>query len=134
MSSSAESSTNPETWYRESYAPLWAENPADHIEQILDHYATNIWTHGDNGEITQHETDAWLRAPMQEWLADGWINATLQRLEANPINTTTASFKADWLDHYKEAPEEHDCGWYLADYLDGKWQITTYAGISCDSF
>ena len=35
----AETLKDAEQWYRTSYAVLWSDSPADHIDAILRHYA-----------------------------------------------------------------------------------------------
>ena len=124
---------DPESWYRDAYAPLWADDPAGNAERMLEFYADTVDTHSADGQITRTDKATWLREPMREWLADGWLTSELQGLQADRINATTASFKASWLDRYEEEYEELACGWYLADLLDGAWKFTAYADIDCDA-
>lgn len=128
----ADSGIEAERWYRESYAPLWEKSPADNIDLILDHYAETITTHLANDEVRSDTKDDWLRAPMAEWIAQGWLAAELIELETQEINATTASFKAAWKDLYINEETEISCGWYLADKQSGRWLITQYAESSCD--
>ena len=125
--------TDPETWYRDAYAPLWAEDPESNAGKMLEFYAEVVETHSTDGQITHTDKAAWLREPMREWLADGWLTSELQGLVVDRINETTASFKTSWLDRYEESYEELACGWYLADLVDGAWRFTAYADIDCDA-
>ena len=122
---------DPETWYRDAYAPLWAQDPASNVDKMQVFFADTIKTHSSDGQITRTDKSTWLREPMREWLADGWLTSELQGLQVDRINETTTSFKASWLDRYEESYEELACGWYLADLVDGAWQFTAYADLDC---
>ncbi len=124
---------DPETWYRDAYAPLWEKDPESNVESMLEFLADTVETHSPDGQITRTDKATWLRAPMAEWLADGWLTSELQGLQVDRINETTTSFKAGWLDRYEEGYEALACSWYLADLLDGTWKFTTYAEIDCDA-
>lgn len=124
--------TDPEAWYKDNYAPLWANNPGKNVDAILSYYASDVTTHESEGAITVSDSDSWLREPMQEWLAEeGWLKAELQQLTVDRLNASTVVFKASWLDHYEGNETEVSCGWYLADMIDGRWQFTAYADIDC---
>lgn len=118
-------------WYREAYAPLWAENPAQHIEALLGFYAETVETHAAEGGVSREDRRAWLATPMVEWAAEGWVRSELTALQVDQLNAATASFKASWMDYYQSAEPEKTCGWYLANWMDGRWQFTTYTDIDC---
>ena len=128
----AETIKDAEQWYRTSYAVLWSDSPADHIDAILRHYAPHIVTHAESGEVRTDPRDAWLSAPMSEWLADGWQSAELIHLDTTVINESTATFMARWRDVYVDGMTEESCGWYLANRFDEQWMITAYADSVCD--
>ena len=128
----AETLKDAEQWYRTSYAVLWSDSPADHIDAILHHYAPHIVTHAETGEVRTDARDGWLREPMVEWLADGWQSAELIHLDTTIINESTAAFMARWRDVYVDGTTEESCGWYLADRFDEQWMITAYADSVCD--
>ena len=130
---SSAATPDPDKWYRAGYAPLWADKPGDNIGRILGYYADEVETRSADGSITRTEKGKWLKAPMEGWLAEGWLRATLIRLETDRINDTTASFKAAWRDEYKDSPDEISCGWYLADVVDGRWRFTVYADLDCEA-
>lgn len=122
---------DPEAWYRDGYAPLWADKPATQVDKMLGYYAETVETHTAEGEISRDNKVAWLKEPMKEWLAEGWLKAELTGLKTDRVNDSTAVFKASWLDSYEGGATEVSCGWYLADYMDGRWQFTVYADIDC---
>lgn len=131
-SASAETSVpDPETWYRDGYAPLWANKPATQVDKMLTYYADTVETHSADGEISRDNKVAWLQAPIEQWLAEGWLQAEMQALKVDRLNASTTVFKARWLDSYKGGATELSCGWYLADFMDGRWQFTTYVDIDC---
>ena len=122
---------DPEAWYRASYAVLWSGEPGAQVEAMLTHYADTVVTHGEDGSVTSTPKRQWLVEPMEQWLAEGWRDSYLKSLATDRINATTASFKASWVDRYADAPDELSCGWYLADWIEGRWQFTAYADLDC---
>lgn len=124
-------STDPEVWFVKDYAALWENKPGDNIDAMLTYYHDVVVTHSADGEVYTTQAREWLGEPMQEWLADGWLKASLIKVQTDKINATTASFKARWLDRYVDSEAEASCGWYLADMRDGRWSFTAYADLDC---
>lgn len=122
---------DPETWYKSTYAPLWADQPGDNRDQMLTYYADIVTTYADDGVVTRTPKDEWL--VLDGWIAEGWLTATLQTLKTERLNDSTALFKASWLDTYTDAPDEMSCGWYLAGLVDGRWQFFAYTDIDCEA-
>ena len=65
------------------------------------------------------------------WLNDGWLRSELAALQFDQLNSHTAAFKAKWRDYYTDDVTAYECGWYLADVIEGRWRITEYATIQC---
>ncbi|MEM9055871.1 MAG: hypothetical protein AAGD86_00250 [Pseudomonadota bacterium] len=122
---------DPESWYREAYAPLWAKDPGDNIERLVGFYAAEVLTHEADGTLSRDARATWLVEPMKQWLAEGWLSAKLTALNTRRINASTATFTARWLDRYAGGDTEVSCGWYLADAVDGRWVFTQYADTNC---
>ena len=122
---------DPTSWYRSGYAPLWEAEPWTRVASMLSYYADVVRTHEVDGGITSSDKHDWLAAPMDDWRAEGWLNSSLVHLQTDRINETTVTFKAGWIDRYRDSEDELSCGWYLADYLDSRWQFTAYADIDC---
>ena len=59
------------------------------------------------------------------------LSSELADLDFELLNETTASFKAKWRDYYSGGNIGYECGWYLADLIDGRWLIAEYATIVC---
>ena len=120
-----------DSWFQNSYGPLWADAPFDNVDAILDHYSAEIVTHSSDGAIHRTPRREWLMAPMDSWQAEGWLRAELTDAQTTVINATTASVMTTWKDYYADNNTEVSCGWYLVDNVDGQWQISTYADTPC---
>lgn len=124
---------DPETWYRDHYAPLWFNTPGNNISELRTFYASEIVTHNEDGSISRESQQQWLVEPMQGWLDEGWLRAELTALNTHPVNASTVAFVGRWLDHYEDGVTEVSCGWYLADAMDGRWVFTESADVDCTS-
>ena len=127
----ADSVSDAESWYRNSYAPLWNASPLANMEAILEHFAEEIITHSADGEIRRDPSRSWLVKPMQGWVEQGWLNSELTHVDIQSINQTTVSFFAIWRDYYRKEATELSCGWYLVDLINSEWKITEYADSPC---
>ncbi len=115
-------------WYKTEYAALYNDKPWDKVDELVSHFAESIHDHDDGQHYNARE---WLSGGIEEWKIDGWIRSDLDVLDVDLLNPTTASFKAKWRDYYTGGNIGYECGWYLADVIDGKWLITEYATITC---
>ncbi len=115
-------------WYTSEYAPLYLDKPWDKVDELVSHFAESVHDHDDGEQYNTHE---WLSGGIQEWKIEGWIRSELAELEFDQLNPSTAAFKAKWRDYYSGGNISYECGWYLADLVDGKWLITEYATIVC---
>ncbi len=136
ISSSAGAETvkeEPESWFRDGYAPLWTDKPGAQLDAMLSYYAPEIVSHRATGEITSDASATWLGPSVETWLAEGWLRSELVELEVDRLNESTVVFKARWADIYAHDPTDHSCGWYLADFIDGAWRFTSYADLDCSA-
>ena len=131
VTSQADDMDSADSWFQNSYGPLWADAPFDNVDAILDHYSAEIVTHSSDGAIHRTPRREWLMVPMDSWQAEGWLRAELTDAQTTNVNATTASIMTTWKDYYREGLTEVSCGWYLVDKIDGQWQITTYADTPC---
>ncbi|MFK8021414.1 MAG: hypothetical protein AB8B86_16750 [Pseudomonadales bacterium] len=122
---------DPYNWYQESYGPLWLNSPEKNVQKLMGYYAKEVSVHAEDGGISVQSQQELIETPMAAWFAEGWLTAELTGLKMNRINTTTASYKAKWLDSYKSGDTEVSCGWYLADWINDSWSFTAYADIDC---
>jgi len=125
---------DPETWYRDGYAPLYEADPAGNIEAMIGYYAASVESHYEDGTIKTVSAHDFVALHIEGALADGWLTSKLQDLQVEPLNRTTASFKASWIDRYEGEPDGLLlCDWRLADFVDGAWKFTTYVDLDCAS-
>lgn len=84
-------------------------------------------------ELSIPAADDWYTSQYAPLYRDNpWEKAAeIAGLNFELLNETTASFKAKWRDYYSGGNIGYECGWYLADLIDGKWLITEYATIAC---
>ncbi len=116
-------------WYRSEYAVLYNDKPWEKAAEIAGHFAENVHVHGEGAGT--YNSLQWMSAALEEWKIEGWIRSELAALEFDLLNAGTASFKAKWRDYYTGGNIGYECGWYLADLVDGKWLFTEYATIAC---
>lgn len=123
---------DPEAWYRDSYAPIWADAPWDQPDALRAHSADRVTIHTlDEGVIILGND--WLLANLQTWRDEGWLNSELSALQTDRINDTMATFKVRWQDNNVGDEVEFSCSWYQADFLNGAWKLTGYADIDCEA-
>ena len=127
----SENDLGAEQWYRESYAPLWADDPQGNVGAAAAFYAATLTIHSQDGGLSVVNTSEWIRDSVTGWIAEGWLTSDLAGLEAQEINSTTFSFTTRWQDHYRDQDSEYSCGWYLVDRVDGEWKISGYAESEC---
>jgi len=116
-------------WYKNDYAQVYDENPWEKADEAASYYAETIHIHDDGG--SSHNSHEWISALLEEWKIEGWIRSEVADIEVDALNSTTASVKAKWRDYYSGGNVGNECGWYLVDFVGGKWQISEYATITC---
>jgi hypothetical protein len=121
---------SPEDWYKNDYAPLYGDKPGDRAAEIAGHFADQVQVHG--ADPGTYDSLSWMSGAIEEWLNDGWLRSELAALQFDQLNSHTAAFKAKWRDYYTHDVTAYECGWYLADVIEGRWRITEYATIQCD--
>jgi hypothetical protein len=104
---------------------------AHHLSTALLLLDTTIRVHGEEGRT--YDSLTWMTEAIAGWKADGWLWSEQAALDVDTLNTGAAVFKARWRDHYEGDEVGFECGWYLADNIDGRWRITGYAAIECDA-
>jgi hypothetical protein len=118
-----------DTWYKSEYAPLYLDKPWEMAAEIAGHFAEEVHVHGEDAGMVN--SLQWMSEALEEWKIDGWLRSELAGLDFELLNSRTASFKARWRDYYSGGNIGYECGWYLADFADGKWRISEYATIAC---
>ena len=123
---------DPELWYRNDYAVIWANAPWEQHDALISHSADQVMAHSLDDGITMLGKD-WLTLSLQGWRDEGWLNSELADLKVDRLNETLATFKAMWRDNMVDNGVEYGCAWYQADYLEGAWKLSGYADIDCQA-
>jgi len=118
-------------WYENHYAPLYANNPWDKVEQVAEMFDENFHHHPSDGAVVEADGAEWIKKGFAEWQAEGWLGSELVEYESDLLNATTAAFTSKWRDRYADGTVAYECGWYLADLKDDSWVITQYADVDC---
>ncbi len=119
-------------WYKNHYAPLYAENPWDNVEQLAKLFDADFHYHMSDGTVEKTNGATWISEGIAGWKAEGWLGSELVGYKSDLLNATTAVFKAKWRDTYADGNIALECGWYMADLKDDSWVFTQYAGIDCE--
>jgi hypothetical protein len=130
-----EADLSAEQWYRNLYAPLWADDPAANIDNVVALYTPSFHYHSADEGLKVVKTSEWMNEVVTRWVAEGWLNSELADLEAKGINASTNAstfaFHTRWRDHYRNQDSVFSCGWYVVDKTDGGWIISGYADTEC---
>ena len=59
------------------------------------------------------------------------LGTDVEALDTTLLNATTAVFDIVWLDRMADGSTANECGWYVADKIDGKWLLSQYIAMSC---
>jgi hypothetical protein len=116
-------------WYKNDYALVYNDKPWEKVDEVASYYAETIHVHDDGG--SSQNSHEWASTVLEEWKIEGWIRSELAGIEVDTLNPTTAAVKAKWRDYYTGGNIGYECGWYLVDMIDGEWQISEYATITC---
>jgi len=122
---------DPQQWFTESYAPLWAADTGEKLDQVTNHYAETILDHPASGVPVEENSRQWLTGAIRGWQSEGWLGSELDGFSMDRINSSTVVFKTRWHDRYEDNVIAYECGWYQADLIDGQWNFTQYATIDC---
>jgi len=123
---------DPEAWYRDDYAPVFAVGVTDRLEPVLAHYAETVLLHEANSGYRLVRARDWIQPALNEWDASGWLGSELADLSVEQINPTSTLFQARWQDIYANGSEEPTCGLYIAGLKDGRWRFTGFFDTGCE--
>jgi hypothetical protein len=123
--------SDPEDWYKNSYAVLWLAGPNTDVDKTAKHYDKNIVSFESTGEISKGNSREWIEGLLKEWAADNWVSSELAGIKVDRLNETTVAFKSRWHDKYSNRDDEYTCSWYLANWREDRWVFTNYTDIDC---
>jgi hypothetical protein len=106
------------------------ENSWDRADEFAQYFADEVTTRSDDGPVVS-DVNGFVVELLEEWRSDGWLGSDVQELDTKLLNATTAVFDIKWLDRNADGSTENECGWYVADKIDGKWLLSQYITMSC---
>jgi len=130
LPASADTAEDLDKWFRNGYAALYVENSWEHADEFAQYFADVVTTRSDNG-VTEGDVTSFVVESLEEWRSGGWLGTDVQELDTKLLNATTAVFDIIWLDRNADGSTENECGWYVADKIDGKWLLSQYIAMSC---
>ena len=130
LPASADTAEDLDTWFRDGYAALYVEDSWDHADEFAQYIAEVITTRTDDG-LVESDVNRFVVDLLEEWRSGGWLGSDVQELDTKLLNASTAVFDIKWRDRNADGSTENECGWYLADKIDGKWLLSQYITMSC---
>jgi len=117
-------------WFRDGYAALYVENAWDRADEFAQYFTDKIAFRSDDGLVISNVDDFVVNS-LPVWRDEGWVGSDVANLETRVLNTTTVVFDIKWHDRNADGSTEHECGWYVADKVDGKWLLSQYIQTAC---
>jgi hypothetical protein len=130
LPASADTAEDLDKWFRDGYGALYAENAWEHADEFAQYFTDVITYRSDNG-FGESDVNGFVVESLEEWRSEGWLGTDVQDLDTKLLNATTAVFDVKWRDRNADGSTEYECGWYLADKIDGKWLLSQYIAMSC---
>lgn len=118
-----------ESWYTTEYAPLYAEEPWEHVEELARHFTSTVQVH--DAALENIDSLEWMSAALEEWRISGWTHSEIVGITTRYLNPSTVYFITRWRDHYADGSVAFECGWYLVDRVGESWKISGYASMTC---
>ncbi len=112
-------------WFRDGYAALYIENSWDHADEFAQYFADVITYQSDDGR-TDLDINGFVLDNFDEWRSEGWLGSDVAAMDTQLLNATTAVFDIKWKDRNADGSTGYECGWYVADKIDGKWLLSQY--------
>ena len=130
MPAVADTAADLDTWFRDGYAALYAENAWDRADEFAQYFAAEIHYRSDNG-LAVADVNGFVVDSLDEWRSEGWLGTDVASLQISLLNSTTALFDVKWRDRYENGSAAYECGWYMADKIDGQWLLSQYIATEC---
>jgi hypothetical protein len=130
LPASADTAEDLDKWFRDGYAALYVEDSWEHADEFAQYFAEVMTTRTDNG-LTESDVNGFVVESLEGWRSGGWLGSDVQELDTKLLNASTAVFDIKWLDRNADGSTENECGWYVADKIDGKWLLSQYIAMSC---
>ena len=130
LPASADTAEDLDKWFRDGYAALYVAESWEHADKFAQYFADVMTTRTDNG-VVESDVNGFVVDALAVWRSGGWLGTDVEELDTKLLNASTAVFDVKWLDRNADGSTENECGWYLADKIDGKWLLSQYIAMSC---
>ncbi len=130
LPASAETAEDLDKWFRDGYAALYVEKSWDRADEFAQYFADVITMRSNNG-VTETDVNGFVIESLPVWRSEGWLGTDVAELDTKLLNATTAVFDINWRDRNADGSTANECGWYVADKIDGKWLLSQYITMSC---
>ena len=130
LPASADTAEDLDKWFRDGYAALYVENSWDRADEFAQYFADVVTTRSDSGPV-ESDVNGFVVDQLEVWRSEGWLGSDVAALDTKLLNASTAVFDIKWLDHNADGSTAYECGWYLADKIDGKWLLSQYITMAC---
>ena len=130
MPASADTAEDLDDWFRDGYAALYVQDSWEHADEFAQYFAEVIAFRSDDG-LVESDVNDFVVESLQEWRSEGWLGTDVDELDTKLLNASTAVFDIKWRDRNADGSTENECGWYVADKIDGKWLLSQYIVMPC---
>jgi len=130
LPASADTAEGLDKWFRDGYAALYVENSWEHADKFAQYFAEIITVRSDNG-MAEADVNSFVVDSLEEWRSEGWLGTDVAELDTKLLNAKTAVFDVKWRDRNGDGSTSYECGWYVADKLNGKWLLSQYIAMTC---
>ena len=127
---SADTAEDLDRWFRDGYAALYVENSWEKADEFAQYFADDITVRTDDG-LVKADVNSFVVDSLEVWRSEGWLGTDVEKLDTKLLNAKTAVFDVNWLDRNDDGSTGNECGWYVADKIDGKWLLSQYIAMSC---
>ena len=130
LPASADTAEDLDKWFRDGYAALYVENSWEHADKFAQYFADKITVRSDNG-VAEADVNSFVVDSFEAWRSEGWLGTDVAELDTQLLNATTAVFDVKWRDRNEDGSTAYECGWYVADKINGEWLLSQYIAMSC---
>lgn len=130
MPASADTAEDLDEWFRDGYAALYVENAWDRADEFAQYFTDVITYQTDDGRV-EVDINEFVLDSLDVWRSEGWLGSDVAALDTKLLNATTAVFEIKWVDRNDDGSNGYECGWYIADKIDGKWQLSQNIIMEC---
>jgi len=118
-------------WFETEYAPNYISPVTDHPERLRQYYLDESWfLNGEAGNFKNSNSEEIWIGWWNNKRSAGWSGSTLEEVEAQQLNPTTALLRVRWSAVENEQSVD-SCNVYIATKDDGIWRFATVIDVQC---